>query len=131
VKALSDIAQRRGDLAVVGCGMPEHLVGFREVTGYRGLLYTDPTLASFRAAALAYGWTRTLHPGSILKGVGAFGAGFRQGARRGNPVQQGGTFVLGPGDRVRFEWRDRFAGDHPDLREVLAALPGPVTTGTT
>ena len=52
----------------------------------------------------------------------ASSSGFRQGARRGNPVQQGGTFVLGPGDRVRFEWRDRFAGDHPEMRQVFAAL---------
>jgi hypothetical protein len=37
-------------------------------------------------------------------------------------VQQGGTFVLGPGEAMRFEWRDRHAGDHPDLRDVLAAL---------
>jgi AhpC/TSA antioxidant enzyme len=115
--------KRRGaSLIVVGPGKPEHLKGFREVTGFAGPLYADPSLASFRAAGLAYGWGKTLHPLTILKGMRAFAAGFRQGARRGNPVQQGGVFVLGPGDRVGYEWRDRFAGDHAPMPGVLAAL---------
>jgi len=58
----------------------------------------------------------------MIKGIRAFRSGFRQGARRGNPVQQGGTFVLGPGERSRLEWRDRFAGDHPEMSAVLRAL---------
>jgi hypothetical protein len=120
--ALPQIRALGGDVVVIGCGLPEHIKSFREATGYEGPLVTDPTLGSFRAAGLAYGLGRTFHPRSILKGLRAFVSGFRQGARRGNPVQQGGTFVLGPGARVRFEWRDRFAGDHPEMRDVLAAL---------
>ena len=116
------IAARGAALIVVGPGKPEHLAGFREVTGYAGPLYADPSLATFGAAGLAYGWGRTFHPLSVLRGVRAFAAGFRQGARRGNPVQQGGVFVLGPADRVRYEWRDRFAGDHAPMSDVVAAL---------
>ena len=120
--ALPEIHARGGELVVVGCGLPEHIAGFRVATGYAGPLVTDPSLRAFQAAGLAYGWSRTFDPRTVLKGLRAFASGFRQGARRGNPVQQGGTFVLGPGERVRFEWRDRFAGDHPELPEVLAAL---------
>ena len=116
------IAARGAALIVVGPGKPEHLAGFRQVTGYAGPLYADPSLATFGAAGLAYGWGRTFHPLSILRGLRAFAAGFRQGARRGNPVQQGGLFVLGPGVRVRYEWRDRFAGDHAPMSDVAAAL---------
>jgi AhpC/TSA antioxidant enzyme len=123
--ALPQIRARGGDVVVVGCGRPEHIESVRGATGYEGPLLTDPSLESFRAAGLAYGLGRTFHPRSMLKGLRAFASGFRQGARRGNPVQQGGTFVLGPGARVRFEWRDRFAGDHPDMRDVLAALGVP------
>ena len=115
--------QRRGAaLVVVGPGRPEHLKGFREVTRFAGPLYADPSLATFRAAGLAYGWSKTFHPRSIWKGLRAFSAGFRQGVRRGNPVQQGGLFVLGPGNGVRYAWRDRFAGDHAPISAVLAAL---------
>jgi hypothetical protein len=123
-QARPEIQARGAELVVVGSGDPEHLAGFREVTGYHGPLLTDPSLRSFRAAGLASGWRRTFDPRALLKGIRAFAGGFRQGARRGNPVQQGGTFVLGPGPRGRFAWRDRFAGDHAPMREVLAALDG-------
>jgi hypothetical protein len=59
----------------------------------------------------------------MLKAIWALARGFRQAGRQGDVVQQGGTFVLGPGDRVRFEWRDRYAGDHPRLDDVVKALP--------
>jgi alkyl-hydroperoxide reductase/thiol specific antioxidant family protein len=121
-RARPDIEARGARLIVLGSGSPEHLRAFRDATGYRGPLLTDPTLQSFQAAGLASGWRRTFDPRSFVKGIRAFASGFRQGARRGNPVQQGGTFVLGPGPRAGFEWRDRFAGDHPKLDDVLAAL---------
>jgi hypothetical protein len=121
-RARPEIEARGAELVVVGSGAPEHLAGFREVTGYRGPLLTDPSLRSFQVAGLASGWRRTFDPRAFVNGIRAFAGGFRQGARRGNPVQQGGTFVLGPGPRVRFEWRDRFAGDHPPMSAVLAAL---------
>ena len=107
---------------MVGAARPEHLPYFRTVTGYRGPLYADPSLASFSAADLASGWGRTLHPLSVLKGVRALAQGFKQGARQGDPIQQGGVFVLGPGERVRYEWRDRFAGDNAPRGAVLDAL---------
>lgn len=113
---------RGARLVVVGSGAPEHLPEFRKVTGYGGLLLTDPSLQSFQAAGLASGWRRTLGLRTFIHGIRAFAGGFRQGVRRGSAVQQGGTFVVGPGPRVRFEWRDRFAGDHPGMDAVLAAL---------
>jgi hypothetical protein len=122
---LPEIHARGAEAVVVGCGEPGHIPGFRNATGYQGPLLADPSLRAFRAAGLAHGVTRTFHPRSVWKGIRAFARGFRQGGRRGNPVQQGGTFVLGPGDRVRFEWRDRFAGDHPEMRDVIAALESP------
>jgi hypothetical protein len=121
-RARREIEARGADLVVLGSGAPEHLQGFRDVTGYGGHLLTDPSLRSFEAAGLASGWRRTIDPRTFINGIRAFADGFRQGARRGNAVQQGGTFVLGPGPRVRFEWRDRFAGDHPPMSAVVAAL---------
>jgi hypothetical protein len=119
-----DVEARGGALVVVGPARPGHIPAFRAATGWEGPLYADPSLRTYRAAELAYGWGRTFHPLSVVKGLRALLAGFRQGARRGDALAQGGTFVLGPGERVRYEWRDRFAGDHPDLQAILAALPG-------
>ena len=121
-RALPEIRSRGAGLAVIGNARPEAIPEFRAVTGYDGPLLVDPSLRAYEAAELAYGVGKTFHPRAILRGMAAFRQGFRQGARRGKPYQQGGTFVLGPADRVRFEWRDRFAGDHPAMAGVLAAL---------
>jgi len=110
---------------VVGPAAPEHIAGFRAATGYAGSLFVDPSRRTFQTAGLVRGYVHVLHPLVVWKGVRAFAQGFRQGARQGDVMQQGGTFVLGPGDRVRYEWRDRFAGDHPDLDEVVEAIPSP------
>lgn len=115
---------------VVGPSRPEHIAAFRDATGYAGLLFADPTLRAFRAAGLAHGWASTYHPLAMLKGVRAVAQGFRQAGRQGDVVQQGGTFVLGPGDRVHFEWRDRYAGHHPDLDEVVEAIPSHVPSAS-
>ncbi len=116
------IGERGGALVVVGPSRPEHIAGFRQATGYGGNVFVDPSLRTFQEAGLAHGLAETFHPLAMLKGVHAFASGFRQGATQGDPVQQGGTFVLGPGDEVRFEWRDRHPADHPNMRDVLAAL---------
>jgi alkyl-hydroperoxide reductase/thiol specific antioxidant family protein len=108
---------------VIGPAKPEHIPAFRQVTGYQGALYADPSGRAFRTAGLEHGWASTYHPLAVLKGVPALARGFRQGARQGDPAQQGGTFVLGPGDRVRYEWRDRYAGDGADLDAVIATIP--------
>ncbi|HYR70601.1 MAG TPA: peroxiredoxin-like family protein [Candidatus Acidoferrum sp.] len=122
---MPEIERRGATLVVVGPAKPEHIAGFREATGYKGALFVDPALRAFKTAGLVHGWASTYHPLAVLKGMRAMAQGFRQGARQGDVVQQGGTFVLGPGDRVRYEWRDRYAGDNPDLDEVLEALPSP------
>jgi hypothetical protein len=108
---------------VVGPAKPEHIAAFRQATGYGGALYVDPSLRAFRTAGLVHGWASTYHPLAVVRGVRAFAQGFRQGARQGDAAQQGGTFVLGPGDRLRYEWRDDFAGDNPDLDEMVEAIP--------
>ena len=125
MKRMPAIVERGGTLVVVGPSQPQHIAGFRAATGYAGRLFVDPPRRAFRTAGLLHGWAHTYHPLSMLKGMWAFARGFRQGARQGDVVQQGGTFVLGPGDHVRFEWRDRRAGDHPRLDDVVAALPSP------
>ena len=85
----------------------------------------DPTLRAFKTAGLVHGRASTYHPLAVLRGIGAMAQGFRQVGRHGDVVQQGGTFVLGPGNRVRYEWRDRYAGHHPDPDEVVERSPHP------
>jgi hypothetical protein len=85
-------------------------------------MYVDPTLAAYRAFKLKRGLFKTLGPTSFLKGVGAMKKGFRQGSPEGDLWQQGGLFVIGPGEHITFAHRDRFAGDNADLEQVLESL---------
>jgi hypothetical protein len=49
-------------------------------------------------------------------------AGFRIHRSGKRVTQLGATFVLGPGDQVRYEHIDEHSADHAPLDEVLAAL---------
>ena len=40
------IRRAGAELVVIGNGAPHFIAGFREITGYDGPLYTDPSLAS-------------------------------------------------------------------------------------
>ena len=123
-KRVPEIERRGGILVVVAPARPEHIAPFRESTGYKGALFVDPARRAFKTAGLVRGRASTYHPLAVLRGIGALAQGFRQVGRHGDIVQQGGTFVLGPGDRVHYEWRDRYAGHHADLDDVVEALPG-------
>ena len=124
LRRLPEIEGRGAALVVVGPSRPEHIAAFRAAMFYTGPLFVDPTLRAFRAAGLERSRASTYHPLAVLKAVMAIAQGHRQAGRQGDIIQQGGTFVLGPGDRVHFEWRDRYAGHHADLRLVIAAIPG-------
>ena len=124
-KRVPEIEGRGGRLVLVAPSKSEHIASFRESTGYKGALFVDPALRAFKTAGLVRGRASTYHPLAVLRGIGAMARGFRQVGRQGDIVQQGGTFVLGPGDRVRYEWRDRYAGHHPDPDAVVGALPSP------
>ena len=107
---------------VVGNGSPRQAARFRDHEGIDFPLFTDPTLKSHKAANLARSVATTFGLGVVKNAVRAFGKGFRQGRVQGDPWQQGGVFVIAPGDRVLFEQRSRTGGDHPDPTQLLAAL---------
>jgi hypothetical protein len=44
----------------------------------------------------------------------------RNAGRR--PFQLGATLVIGPGDELRYEDFEEFAGDHADLDDILTYL---------
>jgi hypothetical protein len=52
----------------------------------------------------------------------AFREGKRQGATMGDPWQQGGVFIIRPGNRVDFSYISKEAGDHPSADAIIAAL---------
>jgi hypothetical protein len=85
-------------------------------------LMTDPRRTSYTAA----GWRRSLagvlSPSTLSAGARAWRRGNRLGRLAGDPLQLGGVLVVDPDHSVRFHHASRFAGDHPDMEAVLAAL---------
>lgn len=72
--------------------------------------------------------TNTMSAGSLLS-PRQIGAGIRsvlKGKRQRNsgrrPFQLGATFVIGPGNVLKYADYEDFAGDHADLDEIITAI---------
>jgi peroxiredoxin len=120
--ALSDIRRRGAELVIVGNGRPEHAVDFRDSEHVQCPLLVDPELRAYAAAGLRRGLLSSISPGVFLRGFRAFAEGKRQGATRGDPWQQGGVFIIRPGNVVAFAYVSQEAGDHPSPDSIIAAL---------
>lgn len=110
------------ELHVIGNGSPSFIAGFRDETGWDGAIYTDPSLAVFRAAELRRGVLTTLNPRAIGKTIGAFARGQRQGRTQGDPWQQGGTLVVAASGVVLWHHASARPGDNASADAIAAAL---------
>lgn len=112
------------EVVVVGNGAPHFIAGFRELTGFRGPLYTDPSRKSYQAASLKHGWATFMNLRAVTNLGRALVGGARQGSIQGDPAQQGGTLVIAPPapGRVLFHHVSDTAGDHPKLEKIFAVL---------
>jgi hypothetical protein len=110
------------DLVVIGNGSPSFIAGFRDETGWDGPLYTDPSLAVYKAAELKRGVLRTLDPRALGKTIKAFSHGQRQGRTQGDPWQQGGTLVIAPDGTVLLHHVSENSGDQSQAEQIALAL---------
>jgi len=120
--ALPTIRKRGAELVIIGNGRPEHAVDFRDTEGIKSPLLVDPELQAYAAAGLRRGILSSLGPGVLVRGIRALREGKRQGATQGDPWQQGGVFVIRPGNLVDFSYVSAAAGNHPSAESVIAAL---------
>ena len=121
-REIDKIHGKGAELVVIGNGAPHFIAGFRELTFYRGPLYTDPSLKVFEAAQLERGVGKTIDPRGLLKGVRAFASGHRQGRTQGDTWQQGGTLVIAPGGIVKWQHVSQRPGDNSTVPQILSAL---------
>ena len=121
----AEIRARGAELVLIGSGTHSQARQFLQSCGFAGELYVDPKREAFQAFGLHRSVLRVLDPRALWCATAARRAGFRAEPLAGDPWQQGGTFVLGPGNRLHFAHRDRRAGDHARSADVLGALPGP------
>jgi hypothetical protein len=108
-------------LVAIGSGTPQQAQDFAKKFKFEGELYVSQDLSAYKAFYLQRGFCRTLGPKSLWRGVGTLTKGFHQGLKAGDLWQQGGVFVIGPGNQVFFEHIDSYAGENVNLQEVIAA----------
>lgn len=120
---VEEIRSKGAELVVVGNGSAEQAARFAEERKLDFPLLTDPGRRVYKAAGLRRGLGATFNPSALKSAARAMGAGHRQGTVQGDAWQQGGAFVIAPGGEILFAHRDRSGGDHPDPRDLVAALP--------
>jgi alkyl-hydroperoxide reductase/thiol specific antioxidant family protein len=121
-RKIDDIHAAGAEVHVIGNGTPSFIAGFREETGWKGPVYTDPSLAVYKAAELERGVGKTLDPRSLGGALRAFAHGQRQGRTQGDAWQQGGTLVVATDGRVRFHHISGRPDDVSAPDQILAAL---------
>ena len=109
------------ELHVIGNGAPLFIAGFRETTGYDGPIYTDPSLAVYRAAELRSGLRTVLTAAALGRTIGAFRRGFRQGRTQGSALQQGGVLVIATDGRIAWHHTSTGPGDNATAAQIVAA----------
>jgi hypothetical protein len=121
-REVDEIRAAGGELVVIGNGAPHFIAGFRSITGYLGQLYTDPSLATYKAMELRSGLRTVLTLGTVVRTVGAFRRGFRQGRTQGHALQQGGTLVVATDGEVLFRHISDGPGDNAHAWSIVESL---------
>jgi len=110
------------ELVFIGSGSPEQAGWFVEDFSIEAPAYSDESLAAYRALETRRGLLSSIHPRVLLRSARALLGGFRQTATQGPVLQQGGVWILLPGDEVAYSHRSSYAGDHPSPDDILHAL---------
>jgi peroxiredoxin len=110
------------EVLVVGNGQPEAAAHFRERFELDFPVYTDPSRRVFELLGFRRNLGGSAHPAVLLAALRARLRGIRQGKTEGDPWQLGGVLIVEPSGEVRFRYASRFAGDHPNMDEVLRQL---------
>jgi hypothetical protein len=110
------------ELVVVGNGAPHFIAGFRELTGFEGPIYTDPSLKVYEAAHLERGVFKVLNPKAAISSIRAFARGGKQGRVEGDGLQQGGVLVVAPGNELLWQHTSKYPGDNASVDQIVTSL---------
>lgn len=117
-----------GRIVAIGTGNRAYAADFVATERIPFLVLVDDDAAAARAAAM-----RRVNPFRLLFDLRSLAgsrrahrAGFRIGRPGARVDQLGATFVVGPGDVLRYEHVDEHTADHAPIEAVLDALRGAV-----
>jgi peroxiredoxin len=118
-----DITAAGAEIVAIGTGDVRYADRFVRDTGTPfPVLVDDGGEAAAAASVTTASWYRLLHP-STWSATRETSKRGHHVARAGKRVRQlGATFVIAPGDQVRYEHLDRDSTDHAPVDAVLAAL---------
>jgi peroxiredoxin len=122
-----EIRSRGAEVVAVGTGSVRHAAAFvADENVPFPVLVDDDALAARAASVRRVGFFRLLTDRRSREGAKrARAAGHRIHKAGRRVTQLGATFVIGPGEQVRYEHVDDHSADHAPLDQVLAALPTP------
>ncbi|MEW6734502.1 MAG: peroxiredoxin-like family protein [Acidobacteriota bacterium] len=110
------------ELVIIGNGGPRFARAFLDDMQLTSPLYLDPSLASYRMLGLKRSIWLTIGPPAWGHALRAFRRGSRQKGVQGDPWQEGGVFIVLPNGQVTYSYISKEAGDHPETKDLLAAL---------
>jgi peroxiredoxin len=118
-----DIRSLGGDLVAVGTGSERYAAAFVKDEQIPYLVLVDDDAEAANAAAVrSTSFVGMFHPRTWMATVRAWRNGHRIHKAGRRVTQMGATFVLGPGDTVRYAHVDADSADHAPIDDVLAAL---------
>ena len=112
-------------IVAIGTGDRRYAEAFARDERIPFLVLVDDDASAARAASVrTIDWFQLLHPRTwkATRETSKRGYHVHKSGRRVRQI--GATFVIGPGDRVRYEHFDVDSTDHADIDEVLTALRG-------
>ena len=112
---------KQSRLVVIGPGEAVHLAEFRKVTGFRSELF-DPSREAYRILGFSSGISKLVGLKPLQSVFSAIKAGIRPGTLQGSALQLGGAAVIGPGNELRYLFREKQAGDHPPVAALLEVV---------
>jgi peroxiredoxin len=120
----NEITAKGAGVVAVGTGDERYAQAFvaQETIPFPVLVDDDGEAARAAAVRRVPFVKLILDPRSMPGARRAHQAGFRVKKSGKRVTQLGATFVVGPGDAVRYEHVDVHSADHAPLAEVLAAL---------
>jgi peroxiredoxin len=122
-----EIRSRGAEVVAVGTGSVRHAAAFVADESVPFPVLVDDDARAARAASVRrVGFFRLLTDRRSREGAKrARAAGHRIHKAGRRVTQLGATFVIGPGEQVRYEHVDDHSADHAPLDDVLGALPTP------
>ena len=119
------IQSKGAEVVAIGTGDARYDKAFADDDQVPFLVLVDDDAEAANAAAVrSASAIGLLNPKSFGGAVKARRSGHKIHKSGKRVTQLGATFVVGPGDTVRYEHLDEHTADHAPLAEVLAALPG-------